>query len=40
MQHFYNLLKLLKASFRDLTPIILVILFFQLVVLQTIPENW
>ena len=33
-------LKFLKESFRDLLPIIVVILFFQLVILQTVPENW
>ncbi len=33
-------LKLLKESFRDLLPIIFVILFFQLVIIQTIPEGW
>ena len=40
MLQFYFFLKLLKESFRDLIPIILVILFFQLVIIQTIPENW
>lgn len=40
MQHLTLFLKLLKESFRDLLPIALVIVFFQLVVLQTIPENW
>jgi nitrogen regulatory protein PII len=40
MTQFYFFLKLLKESFRDLIPIIVVILFFQLVVLQTIPDNW
>jgi len=33
-------LQLLKESFRDLMPIILVIMFFQLAIIQTIPENW
>lgn len=33
-------LKLVKESFRDLLPIILVILFFQLAILQSIPEGW
>jgi nitrogen regulatory protein PII len=33
-------LRLLKDSFRDLIPIILVILFFQLAILQTVPEGW
>ncbi len=32
--------QLLKESFRDLMPIILVILFFQLAIIQTVPENW
>lgn len=32
--------KLLKESFRDLLPIILVIVFFQLAIIQTIPDNW
>jgi len=40
MLNFVSFLKLLKESFRDLMPIILVIMFFQLIVLQTIPENW
>ena len=40
MLQFYFFLKLLKESFRDLIPIILVILFFQLAIIQTIPENW
>jgi nitrogen regulatory protein PII len=31
---------LLKGSFRDLIPIVIVILFFQLIILQTIPDNW
>jgi len=30
----------LKESFRDLLPIILVILFFQLAIIQAVPENW
>jgi len=33
-------INLLKESFRDLAPIVLVILFFQLAVIQTIPPNW
>lgn len=37
---FSNFLKFLKESIRDLTPIILVVLFFQLVIIQKIPENW
>jgi len=35
-----SFLKLLKESFRDLLPIILVIIFFQLAIIQTVPENW
>lgn len=31
--------KFLKESFRDLLPIIFVILFFQLIILKTIPDN-
>jgi nitrogen regulatory protein PII len=33
-------IKLLKDSFRDLTPIIVVILFFQIAIIQTVPDNW
>lgn len=40
MLQFNFFLKLLKESFRDLIPIILVILFFQLAIIQTVPENW
>jgi len=40
MTQFNFFLKLLKESFRDLLPIIIVILFFQLAIIQTIPENW
>jgi len=36
--HFF--LKLLKESFRDLLPIIIVILFFQLAIIQTVPSGW
>lgn len=32
--------RLLRDSFRDLLPIIAVILFFQLAVIQTVPEGW
>lgn len=32
--------KLLRDSFRDLLPIIAVIVFFQLFVIQSVPENW
>ena len=35
-----SFIKLLKESFRDLLPIILVIVFFQLAIIQTIPDNW
>jgi nitrogen regulatory protein PII len=35
-----SFLQLLKESFRDLLPIILVILFFQLAIIQSVPENW
>jgi len=37
---FYFFLRLLKESFRDLIPIVIVILFFQLAIIQTIPSNW
>lgn len=40
MTHFYFFLRLLRESFRDLLPIVLVILIFQLAVLQTIPADW
>ncbi|MCW8838976.1 MAG: DUF1538 domain-containing protein, partial [Thiovulaceae bacterium] len=40
MLNFASFLKLLKESFRDLLPIVLVILFFQLAIIQTIPDNW
>jgi nitrogen regulatory protein PII len=35
-----SFLQLLKESFRDLMPIILVIMFFQLAIIQSVPENW
>ena len=35
-----SFIKLLRESFRDLLPIILVIMFFQLAIIQTVPENW
>ena len=35
-----SFLNLLKESFRDLMPIILVIVFFQLAIIQSVPENW
>ena len=37
---FNFFLKLLKESFRDLLPIIIVILFFQLAIIQAVPEGW
>jgi nitrogen regulatory protein PII len=37
---FSFFLKLLKESFRDLIPIVLVILFFQLAIIQAIPSQW
>ena len=40
MMQFNFFLKLLKESFRDLLPIIVVILFFQLAIIQTVPEDW
>jgi len=40
MMQFNFFLKLLRDSFRDLIPIILVILFFQLAIIQSVPENW
>ena len=40
MIQFYFFLRLLKESFRDLIPIVVVILFFQLAILQTVPEGW
>jgi nitrogen regulatory protein PII len=33
-------LQLLKESFRDLLPIVLVITFFQLAIIQSVPDNW
>jgi len=33
-------MRLLKDSFRDLIPIISVILFFQLFIIQAVPDNW
>jgi len=35
-----SFIKLLKESFRDLLPIILVVLFFQLAIIQVVPDNW
>ena len=40
MLNFVSFLKLLKESFRDLLPIILVIIFFQLAIIQSVPANW
>jgi len=40
MMQFNFFLKLLKESFRDLIPIIIVILFFQLAIIQVIPDEW
>lgn len=40
MLNFSSFLQLLKESFRDLLPIILVIIFFQLAIIQSVPENW
>ena len=40
MMQFHFFLKLLRDSFRDLLPIIIVILFFQLAIIQTIPDDW
>lgn len=40
MTQFYFFLRLLKESFRDLIPIVLVILFFQLAIIQSVPEDW
>jgi len=36
----YFFLRLLRESFRDLIPIILVILFFQLAIIQSVPDGW
>ena len=40
MLNLASFLQLLKESFRDLLPIILVIMFFQLAIIQVIPDNW
>ncbi|AXH08940.1 permease [Malaciobacter halophilus] len=40
MTQFNFFLKLLRESFRDLLPIIVVILFFQLAIIQAVPDNW
>ena len=40
MTQFYFFLRLLKESFRDLVPIVIVILFFQLAIIQAVPADW
>ncbi len=40
MLSFKTFLQLLKESFRDLLPIMFVIIFFQLAIIQSVPENW
>ena len=35
-----NFITFLKESVRDLTPIVLVILIFQIAIIQKVPENW
>ena len=40
MLNLVSFIKLLKESVRDLMPIILVIVFFQLAIIQSVPENW
>jgi len=40
MQQLSLFIQLLKESFRDLLPIVVVILFFQLAIIQTIPQGW
>jgi len=35
-----SFIKLLKESFRDLLPIVLVILFFQLAIIEAVPQGW
>ncbi|WP_072680074.1 DUF1538 family protein [Arcobacter sp. LA11] len=40
MTQFNFFLKLLKESFRDLIPIVVVILFFQLAIIQAVPDGW
>ena len=40
MLNIKSFIKLLGESFRDLMPIILVIIFFQLAIIQTVPDNW
>ncbi len=40
MLNIKTFLQLLKESFRDLLPIVLVIMFFQLAIIQSVPDNW
>ena len=40
MLNIATFIKLLQESFRDLLPIVLVIIFFQLAIIQTVPDNW
>ncbi len=40
MLNIKSFLLLLKESFRDLLPIVLVIIFFQAAIIETVPENW
>jgi len=40
MLNLVSFIKLLKESVRDLMPIILVIVFFQLAIIQSVPDNW
>ena len=40
MLNFKTFFILLKESFRDLMPIVLVIIFFQGLIIESVPENW
>ena len=40
MLSFKNFLILLKESFRDLAPIVLVIVFFQGAIIESVPDGW
>lgn len=40
MLNLTSFFKLTKESFRDLLPIILVIMFFQLAIIQSVPDGW
>jgi nitrogen regulatory protein PII len=40
MLSFSTFFQLLKESFRDLLPIVLVIMFFQLAIIQSVPPHW